>query len=162
MVKDVLKLARKDVPKLIELTYLLHRDQLLKKLQSALTWIHFSIDMWTSLAKTGFQAIVVHWVDAETCHVECALLSLKEFKGSHGGEEQARVFLEVIQKAGLQDKLGFFTMDNHTSNDKMLCHIAEEIEDFDPILYRVCCYGHILNLAVQAFLFSLLKQSGED
>ena len=162
MAKDTLKLARKDVPNLIESTYLLHRDQLLKKLQNALSWIHFSIDMWTSPAKTSFQAIVVHWADAESRRVECALLSLKEFKGSHGGEEQARVFLEVIQEAGLRDKVGFFTMDNHTSNDKMLRHIAEEIKNFDPILRRVRCYGHSLNLAVQAFLFGSSKQSGED
>ena len=160
--KDSLKLARKDVPKLIESTYLLHRDRLLKKLQNALAWIHFSIDMWTSPAKAGFQAIVVHWADAEARRIESALLSLKEFKGSHGGEEQGRVFLEVIREAGLQDKLGFFTMDNHTSNDKMLRHIANEIENFDPILRRVRCYGHNLNLTVQAFLFGSRKESGED
>jgi hypothetical protein len=160
--KDILKLARKDVPKLIESTYFLHREQLLKKLQNALSWIHFSIDMWTSPAKTGFQAVVVHWADADTRRVETALLSLREFKGSHGGEEQAKVFLEVIQEAGLRDKLGMFTMDNHTSNDKMLRHISEEIENFDPILRRVRCYGHILNLTVQAFLFGSSRQSGED
>ena len=162
MAKDVLKLARKDVPKLIESTYLLHHERLLEKLQNVLGWIHFSIDMWTLPAKTGFQVIVVHWADAETRRVESALLSLKEFKGSHGGEEQARVFLKVIQEAGLQDKLRFFTMDNHLSNDKMLRHIKEEIENFDPILRRVRCYGHILNLAVQAFLFGSSKWSGED
>jgi hypothetical protein len=60
MAKDALKLARKDVPKLIESTYLLHYNQLLKKLQNALSWVHFSINMWTSPAKTSFQAIIVH------------------------------------------------------------------------------------------------------
>jgi hypothetical protein len=124
----------------------------LKKLQNALTWINFSIDMWTSPAKKAFQAIVVHWADAETRRIESALLSLKEFKGSRGGEEQARVFLEVIKEAGLQNKIGFFTMDNHGSNDKMLHHIAKEIENFDPILRRVRCYGHNLNLAVLSYL----------
>jgi len=162
MTKDVLNLSRKDVPKLIESTYLLHREQLLEKLRKALAWIHFSIDMWTSPAKTSFQAIVVHWADAETRRIESALLSLKEFKGSHGGEEQAGMFLKVIREAGLQDKLGFFTMDNHSSNDKMLRHIAEEIENFDPNLRRIRCYGHILNLAVQAFLFGSSKRSGKD
>jgi hypothetical protein len=92
--KDVLNLARKDVPKLIESTYLLHREQLLKKLQNALIWIHFSVGMRTSPAKTGFQAVMTHWTDAETRRVESALPSLiKEFTGLHGGEEQARVFL---------------------------------------------------------------------
>jgi hypothetical protein len=57
------------------------------------------------------------------------------------------LFLEMIQEAGLRDKLGFFTMNNHTSNDKMLRHIAEAIKNVDPILRRVRCYGHSLNLA---------------
>jgi hypothetical protein len=87
MAKDTLKLAWKDVPSLIESTYHFHRNQLLEKLQNALSWIHFSIDMWTSPAKKGFQVIVVHWADAGSRHVECALLSIKEFKSSHGGEQ---------------------------------------------------------------------------
>jgi hypothetical protein len=93
MAKETLKLARRDVPKLIESTYALHREELIKKLKNSLSLIHFSIDMWTSLAKIGFQAIVVHWVDVETRCVETALLSLKEFKGAHGGKEQVEVFL---------------------------------------------------------------------
>ncbi len=44
---------------------------------------------------------MTHWVDAETHCVETALLSLKEFKGAHGGEEQVEVFLQVIKEAGL-------------------------------------------------------------
>jgi hAT family C-terminal dimerisation region len=118
--------------------------------------------MWTAPQKTGFQAIVVHWADADTRQVESALLSLKEFKGSHGGEEQAKVFMQVIEEAGLQKQLGFFTMDNATSNDKMLSHIADEIENFDPILRRVRCFGHVINLVIQAFLFGAKNRSGED
>jgi hypothetical protein len=119
--------------------------------------------MWTSPAKTGFQAIVVHWVDADTRQIETALLSLIEFKGSHGGEEQAKVFLAVIGKAGLEEYLGFFTSDNHGSNDKMLCFIAREINNFDPQLRRVRCFGHKLNLVAQAFLFGAKgKKRGED
>jgi hypothetical protein len=96
---------------------------------------------------------VVHWVDLESRSLETALLSLKEFKGAHGGEKQAKVFLEVIKEAGLQDVLGFFTSDNHGSNDLMLRHIADEITNFDPIIRRVRFFGHNLNLIAQSFLF---------
>ena len=159
MAKETLKLARKDVPNLIESTYILHREELIKKLKNSLSLVHFSIDMWTSPANTGFQAIIVHWVDAETRCAETALLSLKEFKGAHGGEEQAEVFLQVIREASLEDKLSFFTSDNHGSNDIMLRYIAEEIENFNPVLRRVHCFGHNLNHITQAFLFgSTAKQ----
>src|SRR6266480_3969909 len=106
-----------------------------------------------SPANTGFQVIVAHWVDAETHRGETALLSLKEFKGTHGGEEQVEVFLQVIREAGLEDKLGFFTSDNHGLNDVMLHHIAEEIKNFNPVLHRVRCFSHNLNRVAQAFLF---------
>jgi len=109
--------------------------------------------MWTSPVKTGFQAIVVHWVDTETRCAETALLSLKEFKRAHGGEEQAEVFLQVIREAGLQDKLGFFTSNNHGSNDLMLRHIVKEIKNFNPVLHRVRCFSYNLNHVAQAFLF---------
>jgi hypothetical protein len=110
--------------------------------------------MWTSPSKTGYQAIVAHWADEETRQAECALISLREFKGGHGGEEQARVFLDVIDEYNLSNRIGFFTMDNASSNDKMLRYISERIDDFHPVLRRVRCNGHIINLAVQSFLFS--------
>lgn len=166
MAKGIIRLTRKSVPKLIEATFCLHLDQLKKKLQNALSWIHFSLDMWTSPSKTGYQAVVAHWADAETRQAECALISLREFKGSHGGEEQASVFLEVIDEYGLRDRVGFFTMDNASSNDKLLRHIAYGISDFNPELRRVRCNGHIINLAVQSFLFAPKRlkqnQSQED
>jgi hypothetical protein len=161
MATTTLKALRATVLKLIKSTYLLHCAKLWKKLQTSLSWLHFSVDMWTSPAKTGFQAIVVHWADAESRKVETALLSLKEFKGTHGGEEQAKVFLEVIREAGLTDKLGFFTMDNHGSNDVMLREIGVAIEDNELPKCHVRCFGHNLNLIAQAFLFRSEKQQGE-
>jgi hypothetical protein len=160
---NAIKIAYNNVPRLIESTYTLHHKQLIQKLKNALSWVHFSVDMWTSPAKTGYQVIIVHWADAKSQKVEITLLSLKEFKGSHGGEEQARTFLEVIKEAGLQSVLGFFTSDNHGSNDKMLRFIAhdETVTNFKPKVRRVRCFGHNLNLVAQAFLFGLTRQRGE-
>lgn len=118
--KSIIRLTRKSVPRLIEVTFLHHLEELKKKLRKAPSWIHFSIDMWTSPSKTGYQAIVAHWADEESRQAECALISLREFEGAHRGKEQARVFLEVIEEYDLGDKIGFFTMDNASSNDTML------------------------------------------
>ena len=93
--------------------------------------------MWISLVNTGFQVIIAHWVDAETHRRETTLLSLKEFKGTHGSKEQVEVFLQVIREAGLEDKLSFFTSDNHGLNNVMLRYITEEIENFNPVLRQV-------------------------
>lgn len=77
--KGIIRLTRKSVPRLIGANFSLHLDQLKKKLQNALSWIHFSLDMWKPPSKTGYQAVVAHWADEETRQAECALISLREF-----------------------------------------------------------------------------------
>ena len=118
--------------------------------------------MWTAPLKTAYLAIVSHFVDLDTQESATALISLRELKGTHGGEAMGQVFLEVIEEYGLKNKIGFFTMDNAGSNDTMLQYIASQIPDFDPIIRRVWCNGHILNLAAQAFLFGPKGKKGRQ
>ncbi|KAH7460529.1 hypothetical protein FOMA001_g19543 [Fusarium oxysporum f. sp. matthiolae] len=146
-------------------TFAQHKQGLVKKLHNSLSsMVHFTIDMWTSSEqKAAYQAIVVHFVDAETRGVAQALLSLREFKGSHNGKLQAKAFLEVVEEYDLKGKVGYFTMDNHDANDTMLDDIAKEIDGLDPVARRLRCSGHIMNLIVQAFLFrSKAKKIQED
>jgi hypothetical protein len=165
MARDVLLRSRRAVPKLLGKTFAQHKQGLVEKLRRSLSSMaHFTIDMWTSSEqKTAYQAIVVHFVDAETREAAQALLSLLEFKGSHSGRLQAQTFLEVIKEYELGEKVGYFTMDNHDVNDTMLDEIANEIEGLDPVARRLRCSGHIMNLIVQAFLFrSKAKTIQED
>ncbi|GKU12003.1 unnamed protein product, partial [Fusarium langsethiae] len=68
MARDVLLRSRRAVPKLLEKTFAQHKQGLVKKLHNSLSsMVHFTIDMWTSSEqKAAYQAIVVHFVDAET------------------------------------------------------------------------------------------------
>ena len=91
------------------------------------------------------------------------VISLREFKGSHNGELQAKVLLEVVEEYDLVGKAGYFTMHNHEANNTMLDEIAKSIEGFDPVARRLRCSGHIMNLIVQAFLSrSKAKKIQED
>jgi len=109
MAKDVLIQSRNSVPKLLENTFHLHKQALCKKLHQSLSQVHFSIDMWTaSEAKKAYQAIVAHFVDSDTRESATALISMREFKAGHGGEDQAKVFLEVIDQYDLRARIGFF------------------------------------------------------
>ena len=103
MAQDVLLRSRSAVPKLLQKTFVLHKQGLAEKLHNSLSSVvHFTIDMWTSSEqKAAYQAIVAHFVDAETREVAQALLSLREFKGSHSGELQAKVLLEVVEEYDL-------------------------------------------------------------
>ncbi|KAK2923498.1 hypothetical protein FoTM2_017022, partial [Fusarium oxysporum f. sp. vasinfectum] len=136
MARDVLLRSRRAVPKLLKKTFAQHKQGLVKKLHNSLSsMVHFTIDMWTSSEqKAAYQAIVVHFVDAETRGVAQALLSLREFKGSHNGKLQAKAFLEVVEEYDLRGKVGYFTMDNHDANDTMLDDIAKEIDGLDPFM----------------------------
>jgi hypothetical protein len=82
---------------------------------------------------------------------------------NHSGDEQFATLLPVLQDYGVVQKLGSIICDNATSNDK-LCrtmsiylHEKEEIQ-WDFTTRRIRCIGHIINLAVQAFLFQSLVE----
>jgi hypothetical protein len=153
--------SRGSIPQLIGKAYVEQKAIIRQRLHDSLSLIHFSIDMWTAPTHTGYQAIVAHFVDADARQISKALLALVEHKGSHGGESQAKAFLEVIDDYDLRTKIGYFTADNHPSNDKMLRHIAEQIPGFNAVKRRIRCNGHIINLAVQAFLFTKDKEAVE-
>lgn len=158
---DVLVESHSSVPKLLYTAFMSHKRIVKQKLHGALSKIHFSIDMWSAPSKTGYQAIVAHFVD-ETWKPVKTLLALREHKGSHGGEAQAEVFLEVVREYNIQDRIGYFTTDNALSNDNMLRQIAKQVPGFDPIKQRLRCQGHVINLAVQAFLFAKDQEATDE
>jgi hypothetical protein len=56
-------------------------------------------------------------------------------------------------------KLGYYTGDNHGSNDKCCRFISRHLQeqyqvDWDPKVHRIRCHGHVINLASQAFIFA--------
>lgn len=164
MAEDVLVQSHSSVPKILYNAFLAHKQTVKQKLHASTSKIHFSIDMWSSPSKTGYQAIVAHFIDSTVSPAKLAkaLLALKEHKGSHGGEAQAGVFLEVVRDYGIQGKIGYFTTDNASSNDNMLRHIAMEIPGFNPVKQRLRCQGHVINLAVQAFLFAKDREAMDE
>ena len=79
----------------------------------------------------------------------------------HGGVEVAAVVSNTLDYYGIKDRLGYITSDNHGAND-VLCNIlAQELNGWDPQQRRLRCVGHIINLAVQSFLFAKSKEAVE-
>ena len=135
-----------------------HRQALKTKLKNSPSWIHYSHDMWTAPNKTAYMAIVAHFIDSDTQRVAKALIALCEFKGTHSGETMASTFLEVLNEYEICESVGFITMDNASPNNEFMRHIARQLDpSFDPEIRRIRCFGHVLNLAVQAFLFGPKK-----
>ncbi|KAM3446391.1 hypothetical protein NHJ6243_010227 [Beauveria neobassiana] len=61
----------------------------------------------------------------------------------------------------MRDKIGYFTLDNASNNDTMLRALANTF-GFNPAHRRLRCHGHIINLAVQAFLFGKNKDASDE
>ena len=76
----------------------------------------------------------------------------------YSGEEQFAILLLVLQDYDIIQKLGAVVANNSSTNDT-LCQEIEahllQVEDlvWESLHWRLRCLGHIINLAIQAFLF---------
>ena len=102
----------------------------------------------------AFIGIVGYYISSQY-KVETILLGLRRLWGDHSGENMAEAVLEVIRDYGLTgDKIGWFVLDNATSNDTYVAEILHALGIKDTVeRRRLRCLGHIINLAAKAFLF---------
>ena len=101
--------SRNSVPRLLGKTFIIHKDLIRKKLSTALSKLHFTIDCWTAPNKTAFQAVTVHFVN-EAGQLSKATLALREHKESHSGEQQAEVLIKVLEEYEIDAKqIGYIT-----------------------------------------------------
>ncbi len=72
------------------------------------------------------------------------------------------MLLPLLQRFGINnDNLGYFVLDNAKNNDTTLRELAKEM-GFDPILKRLRCMGHIINLIAESYIFGQDASSWED
>ncbi|KJZ69425.1 hypothetical protein HIM_11198 [Hirsutella minnesotensis 3608] len=167
---DLISLSHGSIQKLVSNSYCVHKDILRRKLQSSPSKLHLSADVWSAPNHKGFLGICVKFVDPDTKDTLQALLALSELPGldgpgSHGGDEQWKLLQNVLEDYNIWSKIGFYTGDNHGSNDK-LCrllsgHLQEKGIHWDARKQRIRCHGHVINLAVQAFLFVESKEAAQ-
>jgi hypothetical protein len=61
----------------------------------------------------------------------------------------------------IKKRLGYATADNHGANNTLCSAIHEELNSWNPQERRLRCVGHMINLAVQSFLFAKSKEAVE-
>lgn len=167
--EGLIKLSHGSLQKLVSNSYFIHKDILRKKLQAAISKLHFSVDVWSAPNHKAFLGVCVQFVDLDTKICQ-ALLALQELPGldgpgSHGGAEQWKLLKPTLIDYGIYHKIGFVTGDNHGSND-VLCRLLgqflkEKGIDWSAKQNRIRCHGHVTNLACQAFLFCETKEAVE-
>ncbi|KAG7404220.1 hypothetical protein Forpe1208_v016016 [Fusarium oxysporum f. sp. rapae] len=86
-------------------------------------------------------------------------------KYSHSGATQAELIAGTLRKFNITaQSLGYYIGDNATSNDTCLEELSKVLEAESGAEYphkrrRIRCIGHIINLALQAFLLARSKDA---
>jgi hypothetical protein len=149
----------------LEESWISHKDIVRRKLQSAISSIHLSLDIWTSPQGYLLLGVVAHFIERQDENHVKALLGLRVVAG-HSGENQFAVLLPILTDYGVTRQLGAIVSDNASPNDTLCQEIEshlfkEESLEWDASRWRIRCFGHIINLAVQAFLFHNVLQPEE-
>jgi hypothetical protein len=131
-----------------------------KILQSAKTNIHLAVNIWTSPSYSLLLRICASFVDIQD-EYQNPLIALC-LVHSQSGADQWEALCPVLIKYGIKTKIGALIRDNAGSNDT-LCHMISQWLSLKykinwTVAYqRICCQGHVINLIIQAFLFSSKK-----
>ncbi|KAG6980237.1 hypothetical protein FocnCong_v009850 [Fusarium oxysporum f. sp. conglutinans] len=165
---DLISLSHGSIQKLVSNFFCVHKDMLRRKLQSTPWKLHPFADVWSAPNHKALLGICVKFVDPDAKEALQALLALSELPGldgpgSHGGAEQWKLLQHVLENYNIWNKVGFYTGDNHGSNDKLCRLLGNYLQkkgvDWEAKSRRIRCHGHIVNLAVQAFLFIDSKEA---
>ena len=137
------------------------KEEIRQSLHESKSLIHFSFDLWKSPNSLAMLGLVSHYVD-ETGTNRTVLLGLRRLKGPHSGENMAQLVIELIEEYELIDKIGYFVLDNATSNDTCVAAVLARLRpELNPIHRRLRCLGHVINLTAKAFLYGEEKEAFE-
>ena len=120
--------------------------------------IHITCDMWTSPNHLGILAVIGHFT-TEKLKLSTCLLGLVEIQGPHSELNQSQAVLIILVDFDILDldKLDYFVMNSVSSNNALIQGIADALKNqgisYDVNQWHLYCNDHIINLAVQTFLF---------
>lgn len=104
-----------------------------QELQSALSKIHFTVDLWTSPNSLAILGAIAHYI-TESGQLQHSVLALQEVDGEHTGENMSKSVMDVIEDYSIASKVGYFVMDNATNNDTMMRALALGLYIYTSIL----------------------------
>ena len=140
--------------------YTKQKEVIKQRLAFARSCISLSLDLWTSDSHLPLLGIVAHFVDASYT-IRNVLLALPYIDGAHTGQNLAPYVLKVIEDFGIEQKLGWFMMDNAYNNDTLLKELSKSLPTIDVKQHRLRCLAHVLNLCCKAVLLGTNSDSFE-
>jgi hypothetical protein len=119
-----LNIAHSTIRTKIKDAYLAYKDTIRKRLQSALSCIHISLNIWTSPNRILLLGVVTDFVDRTTEQYTKALLGLRPVS-SHSRDIQFEVLLPILQDYSIVQSLRAVMGDNVLTNNT-LCRTIED------------------------------------
>ena len=113
--------------------------------------IHIQYDGWKSGNRHALYGITCVFRDSNNRPQKC-VLGLPELTERHTGENIAGQIIEIIQEFEIEDKLGYFTLDNAGNNKTSMEDLGLEF-GFNWEKRWVRCIGHVVNIVVKHMLF---------
>ena len=146
----------------VDSEYTRARQQLKARINTSLSRIHLSFDIWTSPSYSAVVGVCAHFL-SPNLSLTHALLGLKELVGAHQGESIAELVSKLILYFEIQDKIGVYVGDNAGNVDTAVKALVREFHsDESEQGRRSRCCGHIINLAAKAFLLGTECEAFED
>jgi hypothetical protein len=159
----------------IEAVFSKQQDLLIARMKASPFRINWGFDLWTSSNNEPILGIVAHWLKSGGQSGTLALststnvvkrgtlLAIKEIRWAHKGANIEATFWEVVQTAGRETTLGYFMLDNASSNTTVLARLENRMDEmysapcsFEPFVaseLQLHCIGHIFNFVARRILF---------
>ncbi|KAJ4702657.1 Zinc finger BED domain-containing protein [Melia azedarach] len=137
--------------------YQMERAKVLSLFERNKSRVAITTDMWTCGSQTmGYTAIIGHFID-DSWILHGKILRFMHVKLPHTGEVLCDTLFNTLMDFNMNRKVSALTVDNCSSNDRMVLFLLEKIDKSDLImsgrLFHIRCTAHILNLIVEDGLF---------
>ncbi|SCO92701.1 uncharacterized protein FRV6_16829 [Fusarium oxysporum] len=107
--------------------FLSKKQRLREDLQRSRSRISISFDLWTSPNPYAILGVIAMWIDT-TGKRRTTVLGIRRVYGEHTGENLGSVVLELLKEYDIGgDEIGYFMLDNASSNDTAVGFILKEL-----------------------------------
>ncbi|KAG6979276.1 putative AC9 transposase [Fusarium oxysporum f. sp. conglutinans] len=128
-----------------------YKAVVVEQLQEVKGHIHFTFDLWTAGNLLSLNEVFAHFLDP-IGKKKKILLSILSINGSHTGEAIADGVGEIIKEFGLEERVGYFVLDNAGNNNTGVETLGRMF-GFNPSKRRLRCTAHIVNLVATQIMY---------
>ncbi|KAG8729906.1 hypothetical protein FRC10_003305 [Ceratobasidium sp. 414] len=129
--------------------YILEKGKIDNDMKYVRGRISLTSDLWSNGSLCSFMAVTAHYIDKDGFTQD-----------HHTGANIGQALFDVLQESNIAEKVGHITLDNASNNNTLMQELAAALGargiEFDAQRNRIRCFPHVMNLAVNEILKSLV------